>query len=105
MALSHREINYFDAYRQIKNHTLAGYLVLRVLKMALTLGKKLKIKAIFGTCKSNERTSYLTTKLLKTVTVNVLESNQVRKSSYEIAKVVKDSGEGQHFLLQAGARK
>ena len=47
----------------------------------------------------------LNTKLLKTVTVNVLESNYNRKFSYEMAKVLKDSGEGQHFLLQAGARK
>jgi hypothetical protein len=36
----------------------------------------------------------LNTKLLKTVTVNVLESNYNRKVSYEIAKVLKDSGEG-----------
>ena len=47
----------------------------------------------------------LNTKLLKTVTANVLESNYNRKFSYEMAKVLKDSGEGQHFLLQAGARK
>ena len=47
----------------------------------------------------------LNTKLLKTGYVNVLESNYNRKVSYEIAKVLKDSGEGQHFLLQAGARK
>ena len=47
----------------------------------------------------------LNTKLLKTVTVNVLESNYNRKFSYEMAKVLKDSGEGQLFLLPAGARK
>ena len=47
----------------------------------------------------------LNIKLLKTVTVNVLESNYNRKVSYEIAKVLKDSGEGQLFLLPAGARK
>jgi hypothetical protein len=47
----------------------------------------------------------LNTKLLKTGYVNVLETNYNRKVSYEIAKVLKDSGEGQHFLLQAGARK
>jgi len=47
----------------------------------------------------------LNTKLLKTVTVNVLESNYDRKVSYEIAKVLNDSGEGQLFLLPAGARK
>jgi hypothetical protein len=47
----------------------------------------------------------LNTKLLKTVTVNVIESNYNRKVSYEIAKFLKDSGEGQLFLLPAGARK
>ena len=47
----------------------------------------------------------LNTKLLKTVTVNVLESNYNRKFSYEMEKVLKDSGEGQLFLLPAGARK
>ena len=47
----------------------------------------------------------LNTKLLKTVTVNVLESNYNRKVSDEMANVLKDSGEGRLFLLQAGARK
>ena len=47
----------------------------------------------------------LNTKLLKTVTVNVLESNYNRKVSDEMANVLKDSGEGQLFLLPAGARK
>jgi hypothetical protein len=47
----------------------------------------------------------LNTKLLKTVNVKVHQSNYNRKVSFEIAKVLKDSGEGQHFLLQAGARK
>ena len=75
MALSHREINYFDSFRQIKNHTLAGNLVLWVLKMALTIGKKLNFKAIFRTYKSNANTTDLSAKLLKTVTVKVLESN------------------------------
>ena len=40
----------------------------------------------------------LNTKLLKTVTVNVLESNYNRKVSDEIANVVEDSGEGRCFL-------
>ena len=40
----------------------------------------------------------LNTKLLKTVTVNVLESKYNRKVSYEMASVVKDSGEGRCFL-------
>ena len=39
----------------------------------------------------------LNTKLLKTVILNVLESNYNRKVSYEIANVVKDSGEGWFF--------
>ncbi len=47
----------------------------------------------------------LYTKLLKTVTVKVLESNYNRKVSYEMANVLKDSGEGRFFLKQAGARK
>jgi hypothetical protein len=40
----------------------------------------------------------LNTKLLKTVTVNVLESKYNRKVSDEMANVVKDSGEGRYFL-------
>jgi len=55
--------------------------------------------------KTMQTLTALNIKLLKTVTVNALESNYNRKVSYEIAKVLKDSGEGQHFLLQAGARK
>ena len=47
----------------------------------------------------------LNTKLLKTVTVNALESNYNRKASYEMANVIEDSGEGRFFLKQAGARK
>ena len=47
----------------------------------------------------------LNTTLLKTVIVNVLESNYNCKVSYEIAKILKDGGEGQLFLLPAGARK
>ncbi len=47
----------------------------------------------------------LYTKLLNTVTVKVLESNYNRKVSYEMANVLKDSGEGRFFLKQAGARK
>jgi hypothetical protein len=43
--------------------------------------------------------------LLKTVTVNVLESKYNRKVSDEMANVVKDSGEGRFFSMQAGARK
>ena len=67
-------------------------------KMAFTLGKFNKIKSHFITYKSNANTSYLTTKLIKTVTVNVLKRDGNRKYSYEIANVVKDSGEGRCFL-------
>ena len=47
----------------------------------------------------------LNIKLLKTVNVKVNQSNYNRKAFFEIAKVLKDSGEGQLFLLPAGARK
>ena len=40
----------------------------------------------------------LNIKLLKTVNANVLESRQIGKIFYEIAKVLKDSGEGRCFL-------
>ena len=67
-------------------------------KNGFTIGKSLKVKAIFRTYKSNANTTDVCVKLLKTVTVNVLESNNDRKVSYEIANVVKDSGEGRYFL-------
>ena len=67
-------------------------------KMAFTLGKFNKIKSHFITYKSNANTSYLNTKLIKTVTVNVLKRDGNRKYSYEMANVVKDSGEGRCFL-------
>ena len=73
--LGHRENNSCESFWQIKNHTLAGFLVLWVLKTALTIGNKLNVEAIFRTYKSNENTTDLSTKLLKTVTVKVLESN------------------------------
>ena len=77
---------------------LLGLLVLWVLKMAFTIGKSLKVKVIFRTHESNENTTDVCTKLIKTVTVNVLESKYDRKISYEMANVVKDSGEGWCFL-------
>ena len=77
---------------------LLALLVLWVLKMALTIGNQLNIKAIFRTYKSNENTTDVCVKLLKTVTVNVLESNNDRKLSYEIVNAVEDSGEGRCFL-------
>ena len=74
-------------------------------KMAFTLGKLTEIKSHFITYKSNENTSYLTTKLIKTVNVYVLKSNYNRIVSVEMVNVVKDSGEGWFFSMQAGARK
>ena len=53
----------------------------------------------FSTYKSNANTTDLCTKLLKTVTVNVLKSNDNRKVSYEMENVVKDSGEGRCFFV------
>jgi len=53
--------------------------------------------------KTMQTLTALNIKLLKTVTVNVLESNYNRKISNEMANVVEDSGEGLLFLLQAGA--
>ena len=71
--------------------------------MALTIGNKLNVKAIFRTHKSNKNITDLSVKLLKTVTVKVLESNYVRKRSYGIAKVVEGGGEGWFFEEPAGA--
>ncbi len=65
--------------------------------MAFTLGKLTEIEIHFITYKSNENTTDLSTKLLKTVTCNVLKSKCNRKVSYEMANVVKDSGEGRFF--------
>jgi len=48
--------------------------------------------------KSMQILTALNTKLLKTVTVKVLKRKYDRKASYEMANVVKDSGEGQLFL-------
>ena len=67
-------------------------------KNGFTIGNSLKVKAIFRTYKSNENTTNVCTKLIKTVTVNVLESNYNRKVSDGMANVVKDSGEGRCFL-------
>jgi hypothetical protein len=83
---------------QIKNDTLTGDFGFVGNKMAFTIGKLTEIKSHFITYKSNENTSYLNIKLIKTVTVNVHKSDGNRKYSYEIANVVKDSGEGRCFL-------
>ncbi len=60
---------------------------------------------ILALTKAMQILTALNTKLLKTGYVNVLKSNDNRKDSLEIAKVLQDSGEGRLFLLQAGARK
>ena len=83
---------------QIKNDTLTGDFGFVGSKNGFTTGKSLKVKAIFRTYKSNANTTDLCVKLLKTVTVNVLESKYNRKVSDEMANVVKDSGEGRCFL-------
>lgn len=83
---------------QIKNDTLTGNFGFVGYKMAFTNGKLTEIKSHFITYKSYENTSYLNIKLIKTVTVNVHKSDCNRKYSYEIANVVKDSGEGRCFL-------
>jgi hypothetical protein len=83
---------------QIKNDTLTGNFGFVGNKMAFTLGKLTEIKSHFITYKSNENTSYLTTKLIKTVNVYVLKSNYNRIVSDEMVNVVKDSGEGRCFL-------
>ena len=83
---------------QIKNDTLTGNFGFVGNKMAFTIGKLTEIKSYFITYKSNANTTDLCVKLLKTVTVNVLESNYNRKVSDEMANVVEDSGEGRCFL-------
>ena len=83
---------------QINNDTLTGNFGFVGNKMAFTLGKFNKIKSHFITYKSNANTSYFNHKVDKTVTVNVLKSNEKRNASYEMANVVKDSGEGRCFL-------
>ena len=83
---------------QIKNDTLTGNFGFVGNKMAFTIGKLTEIKSHFITYKSNENTSYLTTKLIKTVNVYVLKSNYKRIVSDEMVNVLKDSGEGRFFL-------
>jgi hypothetical protein len=92
----------------IKNDTLAGLLILRVPKS----NYEWRIMNYESSCYENlaltkamQILTDLNTKLLKTVNVKVHQSNDNRKVSLEIAKVLKDSGEGRLFLLQAGARK
>ena len=83
---------------QKKNDTLTGNFGFVGNKMAFTIGKLTEFQSHFITYKSNEKTTNLNTRLIKTVTVNVLESNYNRKVSDEMANVLKDSGEGRCFL-------
>jgi hypothetical protein len=64
---------------QIKKDTLTGNFGFVGNKMAFTIGKLIEIKSNFITHKSNENTSYLKIKLIKTVTVNVHKSDGNRK--------------------------
>ena len=68
---------------QIKNDTLTGDFGFVGSKNGFTKGKSLKVKAIFRIYKSNEKTTDLNTKLLKTVTENVPRSKCDRKVSAE----------------------
>jgi len=81
-----------------KNNTLVGDFGFVGNKIAFTTGKLTKIESYFIIHKSNENTSYLNTKLIKTVNVSVLKSNYNRKVSSEMKNVVEDSGEGRCFL-------
>jgi len=60
---------------QIKNDTLTGNFGFVGNIMAFTIDKLTKIKSHFITYKSNANTSYLNTKLIKTVTENVHKSD------------------------------
>lgn len=82
----------------MKNNTPAGNFDFVGNKIAFTLNKLTKIESYFIIHKINENTSYLNTKLIKTVNVYVFKSNDNRKVSYEMMNVVKDSGEGRFFL-------
>lgn len=66
-------------------------------KIAFTIGRLTKTESYFIIYKSNEKTSYLNTKLIKTVNVSVLKSNYKRKVSTEKENVVTDGGEGRFF--------
>ena len=81
-----------------ENNTLAGYFGFVGNKIAFTKGKLTKIESYFIIYKSNEKTTYLNTKLIKTVNVSVLKSNYNREVSSEMENVVTDSGEGRCFL-------
>ena len=67
-------------------------------KNGFTIGKLLKVKVIFRTYKTNEKTTDVYAKLLKTVTEKVHRIRDNRIISYWMANVVEDSGEGRCFL-------
>jgi len=77
---------------------LLALLVLWVIKWLLPLANSLHTKSHFFNYKSNANTTDLCTKLLKTVTENVLKSNYNRNVSDGMENVVKDSGDGRCFL-------
>jgi hypothetical protein len=85
---------------QIKNDTLTGDFGFVGNKMAFTIGKSTKIERHFITYKSNENTSYLTTKLMKTVNVYVLKSNYNRIVSYEMGMLLKTVAKDGFFLCR-----
>ena len=95
-----------DYFSALKFHTLSWILILWVLKITLWIFNfNSKVQVIFNTYKTNENTTYICVKLLKTVTVNVLRIRDNRKISFGILNVLKDSGERWFFLLPGDARK
>ena len=66
----------------MKNYTLAGSFGFVGSKNGFTIGKSLIVKAIFRTYKSNENTTDVCVKLLKTVTVKVHRIRDNRIISY-----------------------
>lgn len=92
------EKQFIYCFWQIKKILLLALFGFVGSKMTFTIGKSTTQLSHFSTYKSNANTTYLCTKLLKTVTVNFLKSNDNRKVSDGIVNVVKDSGEGRYFL-------
>jgi hypothetical protein len=91
-----------------KQYSCWFLLILWVLQIAYSYvlnDKNGGVKQFVTLTKAMQILTDLHTKLLKTVTVKVHQSNYNRKGFLESAKVVKDGGEGWLFLLQAGARK
>ena len=81
-------------------------LILWVLQIAYSYVLNVRnggVKQFVTLTETMQKRTDLHRKLLKTVNVKVHESNYNCKGSLEIAKVLKDSGEGWLFLLQVGA--